>query len=81
MFPPGITSFDPMPMGYRRWNGAVWADCQVAAYNAELARIESRHRAGMNVRHLVNGLYNLAQGFDRCATRERKRNDEHPDSR
>lgn len=62
--PAGITGFTPMPYGYRRWNGAIWADCQVDQYNAELARIESRHRDGYDVQHLINGLYNLANGFD-----------------
>lgn len=62
--PAGITGFDPMPYGYRRWNGAVWADSQVDQYNRELARIQSRHEAGMPTDTLVNGLYNLANGFD-----------------
>ena len=62
--PAGITGFTPMPYGCRRWNGAVWPDIQVDAYNASLARIESRHAAGFDVEALVNGLYNLAHGFD-----------------
>lgn len=62
--PDGITSFDPVPYGEVRWNGSVWASGHVDAYNAELRRIEARHRAGMNVDHLVNGLYGLAHGFD-----------------
>lgn len=53
-----------MPYDYERWNGTVWADIQVDAYNAELSRVESRHNAGMDVEHLVNGLYNLAHQFD-----------------
>lgn len=64
--PNGLTGFDPMPYGYRRWNGSVWADIQVDTYNSALARIESRHSAGMDTQHLVNGLYNLAYGFDRA---------------
>ncbi|MGP4994574.1 hypothetical protein [Glutamicibacter ardleyensis] len=64
--PAGITGFEPMPYGYKRWNGAVWCDEHVDSYNRELARIESRHRAGMDVQHLINGLYNLAYGFDRA---------------
>lgn len=64
--PAGLTGFDRMPYGYRRWNGSVWADIQVDRYNQELARIESRHRAGMDTQHLVNGLYNLAHAFDYC---------------
>lgn len=61
---PGLTSTDPMPYGYRRWNGAVWADIQVDSYNRELARIAQRHADGYDVTALVNGLYNLANGFD-----------------
>ncbi len=63
--PNGLTGFDPMPYGYRRWNGSVWPNAHVDAYNRELARIESRHTAGMDTQHLINGLYNLAGGFDR----------------
>jgi hypothetical protein len=61
---PGLTDTAPMPYGYRRWNGAVWPNIQVDAYNRELDRIRSRHDAGLNVQHLVDGLYNLANGFD-----------------
>ena len=53
-----------MPYGYRRWNGAVWADIQVDAYNSELSRILSRHDAGGTPTALVDGLYNLAHSFD-----------------
>lgn len=63
-FPAGLTGFERMPYGYRRWNGLVWAEIQVNAYNAELVRIEARHNAGMPTETLVNGLYNLAAGFD-----------------
>lgn len=63
-YPDGITSFSPMPYGERRWNGATWANIQVDRYNAELARIESRHHAHMDTQHLVNGLYNMARAFD-----------------
>lgn len=62
--PAGITGFGPMPYGYVRWNGAVWPDIQVDAYNRQLALIQSRHSAGMSTEALVNGLYNLANGFD-----------------
>jgi hypothetical protein len=62
--PTGLTSLAPMPYGYRRWNGVIWPDIQVDCYNSALARIESRHNAGMPTEHLVNGLYNLAYGFD-----------------
>ena len=62
--PAGITSLNPIPYGERRWNGAIWAPSQVDQYNAELERIATRHTAGHDVQHLVNGLYNLAHGFD-----------------
>lgn len=62
--PQGITSFTPVPYGETRWNGSVWPAAHVDAYNWELARIESRHEAGMGVQHLIDGLYNLASGFD-----------------
>lgn len=62
--PAGLTGFEPMPYGYRRWNGSVWAPIQVDAYNRALSRIESRHNAGMSTEALVNGLYNLARSFD-----------------
>jgi hypothetical protein len=64
--PAGITSFEPIPYGERRWNGAIWPAIQVDRYNAELERIASRHNAGYNVQHLIDGLYNLAAGFDRA---------------
>jgi hypothetical protein len=53
-----------MPYGQTRWNGSVWPNSQVDAYNAELARIAARHNAGMATEHLIDGLYNLAHGFD-----------------
>ena len=62
--PDGLTGFEPMPYGYRRWNGSVWPNVQVDRYNSELARIKARHEAGMDTQHLINGLYNLASGFD-----------------
>lgn len=62
--PPGLTSFERMPYKYRRWNGAVWPNVWVDQYNTELARIESRHRAGYDTEALVNGIYHLAQQFD-----------------
>ena len=40
--PAGITGFDPIEVGERRWNGAVWSAAQVERYNAELKRIETR---------------------------------------
>lgn len=67
--PAGITGFQPVPYGYRRWNGSVWPDTQVDAYNRQLARIQSRHMAGYDTEALVNGLYNLANGFDRAGKR------------
>jgi len=64
--PAGITSFEPLHYGERRWNGAIWPSAHVDRYNVELSRIASRHRAGMDVQHLINGLYNLAAGFDQA---------------
>ena len=65
--PNGITGREPMPYGYRRWNGAVWADIQVDAYNTRLTHLLSMHDAGYSAESLVNGLYNLAHGFDHAA--------------
>ena len=62
--PDGLTGFEPMSYNYKRWNGITWPNIQVDAYNWELARIESRHNSGMNVQPLIDGLYNLARGFD-----------------
>ena len=62
--PIGLTGLDPIPYGGTRWNGAVWPDIQVDSYNRELERIAIRHRAGYNVQNLIDGLYNLAHGFD-----------------
>mgnify|MGYP003587272653 CR=1 FL=1 len=62
--PAGLTSLDPIPHGETRWNGSVWATAHVDAYNRELARIKSRHEAGLDTQALIDGLYNLAYGFD-----------------
>ncbi|WP_165605987.1 hypothetical protein [Mycolicibacterium mucogenicum] len=69
--PAGLTSDQPMPYGYRRWNGAVWPDCQVDAYNRAVAQAIERHRAGYDASALVNGVYNLASSFDRHAKQAR----------
>ena len=60
----GLTSTEHMPYGYRRWNGVVWADCQINEYNHQLDRIQVRAQAGYDVTALVDGLYNLADSFD-----------------
>lgn len=62
--PAGLTSLAPVPYGETRWNGTVWPVIQVDRYNAELSRIAARHTAGMNTQHLIDGLYNMAHGFD-----------------
>ena len=62
--PIGITSLEPARFGERRWNGSVWASQWTERYNQELERIAIRHQAGMGTQHLVDGLYNLANGFD-----------------
>jgi hypothetical protein len=64
--PAGLTSLNPIPYGERRWNGSVWAPIQVDRYNSELERIATRHAAGMVTQHLIDGLYNLANGFDQA---------------
>lgn len=63
-FPIGLTGLDPMPYGYRRWNGSVWPDIQVDSYNRLLAKIAIHHKAGYDTQNLIDGLYNLAYGFD-----------------
>ena len=68
--PEGLTALDPIPYGETRWNGSVWPDIQVDAYNRELARIAIRHSAGYDVQNLIDGLYNLAHGFDYAGKRE-----------
>lgn len=64
--PNGLTSFDHMPYGYRRWNGSVWADIQVDAYNKQLDNIRRYHEAGYSTacQIEINNLYNLAFSFD-----------------
>ena len=34
---------DPIPYGYRRWNGRVWPDVHIDEYNARLADIGALH--------------------------------------
>jgi len=70
--PTGLTGLDPIPYGERRWNGVVWPAVQVDAYNRELARIADRHRAGYDTQHLIDGLYNLAAGFDEAGKQVRE---------
>lgn len=71
--PVGLTGLDPMPYRQTRWNGSVWPDIQVDSYNRLLADIARKHRAGYDTQSLIDGLYNLAHGFDvagkpaRCA--------------
>lgn len=69
--PDGLTGTQPIFYGERRWNGAIWPPVQVDRYNAELARIKSRHEAGLNTQHLIDGLYNLANQFDHVAKENR----------
>jgi hypothetical protein len=66
LLPNGLTSFEPMPYGYRRWNGTIWADSQIDAYNRQVDNIKRYHLAGYNVacQIEVDGLYNLAASFD-----------------
>ena len=44
--PIGLTGLDPIPYGYRRFNGRVWLDVHVDEYNARLADIGALHAAG-----------------------------------
>jgi len=60
----GLTSTTPIPYGERRWNGACWLDIGVDTYNAHLTKIQGRADAGMPYTSLVDGLYNLANGWD-----------------
>jgi hypothetical protein len=62
--PAGLTGLEPIPYGETRWNGMVWPNIQVDSYNRLLADIATKHRAGMNTQNLIDGLYNLAHGFD-----------------
>ena len=62
--PAGLRSFDPMPYGYVRWNGKVWANTWIDHYNKQLARIEAMHTAGYDTQDLIEGLYYSATGWD-----------------
>lgn len=64
--PTGITGFDHMPYGYRRWNGSIWANIQVDAYNRKIDNIRRYYESGYDVscQIEIDNLYNLAQSFD-----------------
>ena len=62
--PAGITSLDPIPYGYRRFNGRVWPDVHVDEYNTRLADIGALHAAGYDTRAQVEELYRRSFMFD-----------------
>ncbi|MEU8901816.1 hypothetical protein AB0C65_38550 [Nocardia sp. NPDC048505] len=67
--PTGLTGDQPMPYGYRRWNGTVWCQAWIDRYNAEVRRAVVAHRQGLNdkaQRH-VNAVYLIAHEFDQLA--------------
>ena len=62
--PIGLTGLDPIPYGYRRFNGRVWLDVHVDEYNARLADIGALHAAGYDTSVQVEELYRLGFMFD-----------------
>ena len=62
--PIGLTGLDPIPYGYRRWNGRVWPDVHIDEYNARLADIGARHAAGYDTSVQVEELYRRSFMFD-----------------
>ncbi|AZS07563.1 hypothetical protein PBI_DUKE13_227 [Mycobacterium phage Duke13] len=65
--PAGITSDEPMPYGYRRWNGTVWCNAWIDGYNHLLSRAIERHRQGLDARGYVDALYRRAAQCDALA--------------
>ena len=62
--PIGLTGLDPIPYGYRRWNGHVWPDVHIDEYNARLADIGALHAAGYDTSVQVEELYRRSFMFD-----------------
>ena len=62
--PIGLTGLDPIPYGYRRWNGCVWPNVHIDEYNARLANIGVFHAAGYDTSVQVEELYRLSFMFD-----------------
>ena len=62
--PAGLTSLEPIPYGYRRWNGRVWHDVHIDEYNSRLADIGALHAAGYDTSAQVEELYRRSFMFD-----------------
>ena len=56
--PIGLTGLDPIPYGYRRWNGHVWPDVHIDEYIGVL------HAAGYDTSVQVEELYRRSFMFD-----------------
>lgn len=64
--PPGLSSDEPMPYEYRRWNGTVWTDPCVDLYNktARMAVIAWRQGLDAKAERYVEALYRMAHEYD-----------------
>ena len=64
--PPGMTNDEPVPYGYRRWNGVVWADSWTDTYNAISQRAVIAWRQGLDSKaeQEVVAMYRMAAQFD-----------------
>ena len=62
--PAGLTSLEPIPYGYLRWNGRIWSNLQIDEYNSRLADIGALHAAGYDTRAQVEELYRRSFMFD-----------------
>ena len=66
VLPPGITSDEPVPYGYRRWNGVVWCDSWTDTYNAISRQAVIAWRQGLDSKasQEVEAMYRMATQFD-----------------
>ncbi|AEK08283.1 hypothetical protein SEA_EJIMIX_216 [Mycobacterium phage Ejimix] len=62
--PAGITSDEPMPYGYRRWNGTVWCNAWIDGYNHLLRSAIERYRQGLDASGYVDALYRRAAAYN-----------------
>ncbi len=64
--PPGMTNDEPVPYGYRRWNGVVWADSWTDTYNAISRQAVIAWRQGFDSKaeQEVEAMYRMAAQFD-----------------
>ena len=62
--PAGLTSLEPIPYGYVRWDGRVWPDVHIDEYNARLADIGALHADGYDTSSQVEELYRRSFMFD-----------------